>query len=91
MVILDILFKFLEQMPTLKRLEHVYPTLGELEDRLADLEERLAMAWPAGCCRYCGTHAAKLTGVRGPGAAGGVYEDWHCTCCGQDDVRMIRP
>ncbi len=64
--------------------------LDDVEQRLADLEEKLGGKWPPDVCRFCGEREVRLNHVAGPGDHGTMREEWVCGACGEADKRLVK-
>jgi hypothetical protein len=90
MGILEDLMKALDRIPIWKRLNEVPSEVGDLKQRVAELETKLEGKWPADVCRFCGERAARLDYMI-PANEKGIYrEDWLCEKCQKEDRRSYK-
>ena len=91
MGILEDTMKILDRIPLWKELQTAPSRIKELEQRVANLEEKLGGKWPADVCKSCGARAVRMVSVIGPDINGNMIESWHCSECNFTEERRIKP
>jgi hypothetical protein len=91
MGLLEDMLKALDRVEVWKELQNAPKRIAELENRIADLEQKLGGKWPADVCRFCGERAMRLSATLGPNEKGMMREHWDCSACKNQDVRLVKP
>lgn len=80
-----------DRIPIWKRLHQVPEEVDDLKARISALEEKLGGKWPADVCRACGERAVRLVSAKAPDIKGNVRENWACSKCNTNHVRVATP
>ena len=93
MGLLEDVRRILADIPLWKDLGGVPDRVKALEQKVADLEEKLNGKYPPDVCPRCGSRTMRSTGSFGPNEKGMMMQDWQCQDeeCHYHETRMIKP
>lgn len=90
MSLLDDVTKFLDRWDVWQKIRNASDRVPILEERIAELEQKLAGKSPAEVSKFCGDRTARLSRTLGPNA-GLIEQKWSCASCSKTETRVVKP